>query len=121
MIYFIIKEIKRNREINIIAMYASYSQALAYRNTFHWGGIYKDGASGGVGDCSPPKLLLASHRHLNFHASLALHKIRDLFLVFLGNTIGIVYKDSRTPLTISTLTALAPLPSNFSGAITGEI
>ena len=60
----------------------------------------------------PPIFLLAPRRHLKFHAPSVLYKIRDPFLAFLGNTIGIICKYSRTPLTIGTLTALAPR-SNF--------
>ena len=70
-------------------------------------GLRQRGAWGTVA----PKKFLAPRWHLNFHARWALHEIRDLFhffLVFLGNTIGILCKDSWKPLTVGTLTALAP-------------
>ena len=68
----------------------------------HW-----DGASGGAwGAIALPPFLLAPCWHQNFHGPF-------LFLVFLGNTIGIVCKDFQTLLTISTLTTLAP-PAIFS-------
>ena len=86
-----------------------------------WYSIFRDGGSRGDWG-SVPQILLALLRHLNFHVTSALHKIRDLcLLVFLGgNTIGIVCKDSWTPLTVGTLTALAP-QQLFSGAITEYI
>ena len=64
--------------------------------------------AGGLGGLQPPSLL-GPLRHLNVYASSALHTIWDLVLLFLGgNTIGNVCIDFWTPLTVSTLTALAP-------------
>ena len=67
------------------------------------------GVAPACGGCGSPKFLLAPRRHRHFHASSALHKNPGPFiLLFLGgNTIGIVCKNSWTPLTFGTLTALA--------------
>ena len=66
--------------------------------------------AGGLGAVAP-------RRHLNFHALSALHKICDVLFSFLDNPIGIVCKDSWTPLTVGTLTALAH-QQLFTGTIT---
>ena len=67
----------------------------------------RDGASG---SCSPQKFLLAPLSAHKFPCIAGISKKPGNFLLLLflgGNTIGIVCKDSWTPLTVDTLTALA--------------
>jgi len=68
-----------------------------------------------------PQNFASPLRHLNFHASSALHKFWDLYSLFLRRQYDrhCLAKILWAPLTVGTLTALAP-PVVFSGAITDE-